>query len=399
MGNTSTTSYPGKAGKVGSRVEIKHLSSAIFYTSPGEGRLETMLGSQSNPLMLLDDTLVKQGNHTYILTQCGWTVKHDDGGNAVSQVVPLAQSTWTSQCCVPPPPARTEVDYLCKSAHVRNKASRSITGNELDIAVPALVKDKNCYWNKGRTLKVCFLWVKHNDPRNALVMHITKEWSKYANIHFEQIRTLDGSDIRVSYGGLEAHAQSFTKWDRPQCKCDGLHFGQQASNKDAAWSRVGTNAELSVGSPTMNLGFACFRTNGQEPASIDMQEFRRTVLHEFGHAIGLHHEQLISGIPFDLSALMLRHQSCFETQQQCEAWVRLNYFNQVPDGTTGWKAWANLERVDNKYDPRSIMHYPVTEDMLDPTLSTAEKNKWIVGWNSELSEQDKKLVAKLYPYS
>jgi hypothetical protein len=41
------------------------------------------------------------------------------------------------------------------------------------------------------------------------------------------------------------------------------------------------------------------------------------------------------------------------------------------------------------YDPDSIMHYPV-----DPQLTF---NNYTVGWNRELSDEDKQFIAVLYP--
>ena len=76
-------------------------------------------------------------------------------------------------------------------------------------------------------------------------------WSKYCDIEFKKVDSWAGSNIRIWY-----------------------------NSEEGAWSYVGTDCtDIPLNEMTMNLGF------------ID----RGTILHKFGHAIGLIHEHQSPG--------------------------------------------------------------------------------------------------------
>ena len=99
--------------------------------------------------------------------------------------------------------------------------------------------EKNKLWPKSK-LRVFFM-KKH--PNQQRIMDWANMWSQHANIRFEKSCKIFCSDIRI---GFDAN--------------------------DGAWSYIGTDCIGKL--KTMNLGF------------ID----QGTVLHEFGHALGLIHE-------------------------------------------------------------------------------------------------------------
>ena len=99
--------------------------------------------------------------------------------------------------------------------------------------------EKNKLWPKTN-LRVFFMG--RNRMENE-IMQWANMWSQHANIRFERTYQVFGSDIRVGFDPT-----------------------------DGAWSYIGTDCTRKW--KTMNLGF------------ID----QGTVLHEFGHALGLIHE-------------------------------------------------------------------------------------------------------------
>ena len=141
---------------------------------------------------------------------------------------------------------------------------------------PRAIIDFKRLWIIGSTLQVRFMG--GTAAQHDLVREQAGWWTQHANLHFDFNNALN-AEIRISF-----------------------------DPNDGAWSYVGTDArEIPVNSPTMNLGF----TDGGTPA------------HEFGHAIGLHHEhqnprvgikwnepvviQALSGPPNNWSEAQIRH--------------------------------------------------------------------------------------------
>lgn len=195
----------------------------------------------------------------------------------------------------------------------------------------------------GKTLGVHFL---DGSPmqRQAVQKH-ARAWSKYANI------TLDSNadvraPIRVSF-----------------------------SADDGAWSAVGTDCLASdyfrPGEPTMNFGWLKDDT--------DDEEYRRVVIHEFGHALAAIHEHQNprGGIKWNTAAVY-------------------RYFSGPPNN------WSR-EDIDHNvlqkysvnqlnastYDPLSIMLYSFPGELLANGRPTRS--------NTELSRGDKAFIKKTYP--
>ena len=155
-------------------------------------------------------------------------------------------------------------------------------------------------WHK-KTLNVCFV-EKHR--REDEIFEIAQTWSKHCGIDFKKVQNRRDSDIRIGY-----------------------------HSDEGAWSYVGTDcAEIPLNELTMNLGF------------ID----KATVLHEFGHALGLIHE----------------HQSPGEGGFKWNKPVVIddcsgppNYWDRETIQSNIFYRYKKSQVSGTEYDPKSIMHY------------------------------------------
>ncbi len=194
-------------------------------------------------------------------------------------------------------------------------------------------------WANGSTITVKFL-SGSSDLRSRVIYH-AREWTRFANVRF-QVVTSGPADIRVAF-----------------------------TQNGSSWSMVGSgSARANQQKPSMNFGWLTDRT--------PEYEVRRTVLHEFGHALGLLHEHQnpAGGIPWDEAAVYAHY---LKTQ----GWNRKTTYDNVI---------GTANRNDTQYsvhDRASIMHYPV-----DGRLT---KGRYEVGMNNELSAIDRLYIARMYP--
>ena len=140
---------------------------------------------------------------------------------------------------------------------------------------------------------------------------------------------------------------------------------------DGSWSYIGTDAlTIAKSKATMNYGWFT--------ATTPDDEFSRVIVHEFGHALGAIHEHQhpSGGIPWDKPAVYAYYQ---RTNGWDHAAVDNNIFAKY-DAT-------QLNMTD--YDKTSIMHYAVPNEL---TIGDYE-----VGWNRQLSANDKVLAKRVYP--
>ncbi|MBB4804488.1 hypothetical protein HNP37_004580 [Flavobacterium nitrogenifigens] len=193
-------------------------------------------------------------------------------------------------------------------------------------------------WQPGQTIKIKFL--DGDADAQEKVKRIASEWTKYANLKFEYVATNEYADIRI-----------------------GFNIGSYG-----AWSVLGMRSAYGdTNEQSMRLG----------PLTSNETSIRRTILHEFGHALGLIHENAspASTINWDLPKVY-------------------KYYNDL----NGWSE----EEVDefvikspestnySQYDPLSIMHYYV------PAALTT--NGVAVNEMSDLSIIDIKSINKWYPF-
>ena len=233
-----------------------------------------------------------------------------------------------------------------------------------DLKGPALgqvrgVVVRSLTWRHGQTIKVCF----HTGTRKAQerVIRIAREWMQYANVTFD-----------------------FEEGGAPRtCKGDNSEDIKVTFEDNKGWWSVpGTNSRGQ--DPSMNLQFFGVDTpmlkNGQAAPE---GPIRATILHEFGHALGLLHE----------------HQS---PNANCDAEIDWDAAYKIGAGI-GWdkglvdrnfRQLASTTSLNaTEVDRKSIMHYS-----LPPTLfKRGKESACYVTENLELSEQDRKFIASIYP--
>ncbi|HEX8195661.1 MAG TPA: hypothetical protein VF571_05565 [Pyrinomonadaceae bacterium] len=191
-------------------------------------------------------------------------------------------------------------------------------------------------WTNGKTLHIKFM--ERNPKIESKLEEIAHEWEKYANLKFV-FGSSPTAEIRISF------------------------------NNVGSWSYVGTDAlGIPQNMPTMSFGIL-------KLLNPDSDEFRRTVLHEFGHVLGLVEEHTLpsAGIQWNKSAV--------------------------------YKAYGNNRQwVDNYFFRKHSINYrPFDRNSI--MIPIAIPKEWLIGDsfkpitepNSNLSESDKEIARQWYP--
>ena len=192
-------------------------------------------------------------------------------------------------------------------------------------------------------------------------MKYAREWMQHANVTFDFEE--NGAPRKCKGAGQEDIKVGFR---------DGQGW----------WSVPGTISRKQ--DPSMNLQFWGIDT----PMYMDRKPvpeavMRRTILHEFGHALGMLHE----------------HQS---PTANCDAEIDWDAAYKIGAGI-GW----DKERVDRKFrqligtqefnataiDRRSIMHYSLPQQL----FKRGKDSPCWVAENTDLSQLDRTFIASLYP--
>lgn len=231
------------------------------------------------------------------------------------------------------------------------KDLRGLTHNEMLLATELC---SHGYWRNGMILRVkCHSLVfsgSYQFKRN-IVSYLEKTWERDANIQFKFVDDEEGYEILVSTGMRDSDKmnENGTLENDP----DEPEFG---------WCYLGTEAlKCDPSVPTMSMKYV---------------PKRATVVHEFGHALGVSHEHQrpVADIQWKID---------ITDEEAIRAVVKVNPERFPLD----WLKVASNKLDPFPYDPFSVMH-----DELGPSLVEVP-----APFTRRLSGKDKRIISYIYP--
>lgn len=219
------------------------------------------------------------------------------------------------------------------------------------------IGEKGAFWPRKSdgspiVIRVKFIDGGSENIRSQIIKY-AEEWEYYANIDFRFVQSNESAEVRIKVGGLinqRAHVTAIgadlLKWPNSVQNMYNMYYDLSDCASGSAVSSI--------------------------------------VLHEFGHALGLLHEQLHPSIKWNKPYIYAYYK---RVKNWSDKDVDANFF-KLNDFS---KNALNIRK--SKYDPLSIMHYGYPEGFLIGDEEIRNNDGAVV-----LSEGDKKFIQEIYPF-
>lgn len=253
--------------------------------------------------------------------------------------------------------------------------SNAIAGAKEDTVAPRGMADNYHTWEPGTELIVKFMPGGSKTLRDKVIAN-AKEWEKYANVKFKFVADNAGfTNIRVKLGEGMGHNSAVGT------EANFRSQNEQTINFDTMAFADGEYYLARVQKKKIEPPYTYDHLRNEmkeDPNHWNLRELRRVVMHEFGHSLGLLHEQ-----SYPDAVNWKKTDSVYQFYEQTQGWSRREVdFNVFEVGS---QFFTN----GTQYDPKSIMHYSIDAWQTMDGYSLKD--------NYELSAGDKALIAALYP--